>query len=118
MAEARIVNSETLRQDTEYEPPLSIGWGVSGEVGSKAAMGRTIVPPQGRNQRHYHKNTDAIMFIRKGKLRFYIGPDDDIKEYIIGENHFVFAPKGTIHGIENLSETDTAEINLLLPRGS
>jgi len=55
------------------------------------------------------------MFIRKGKLRFYIGPDDDIKEYIIPEDHFVFCPKGTIHGIENMDDKDNAEIIFCYP---
>lgn len=111
MDKVRIIDTEALEQDAKYEPPLSIGWGVDESIGSKTiTYGRTIVPPAGRNQRHYHKNADAAMFIRKGKLRFYFGPDGDIKEYIIGENHFVFVPKGIIHGIENLSETDTAEI--------
>lgn len=111
MSEVKIIDTETLEQDTKYEPPLSIGWGVDESIGSKTiTSGRTIVPPGGRNQRHYHTNADVAMFIRKGKLRFYFGPDEDIKEYVIGENYFVFCPKGTIHGMENLSKTDTAEI--------
>lgn len=109
--EAKIINSEKLDQDTKYEVPLSIGWGVNESIGSKTiAMGRTIIPPGGRNQRHYHQNADAAIFTRKGELKFYIGPDGDIKEYIVGENHFLFVPKGIIHGLENLSKTEEAEV--------
>lgn len=53
--EVKIINSETLKQDTKYEIPLSIGWGIDESIGSETiTMGRTIVPPGGRKQRHYH----------------------------------------------------------------
>ncbi len=109
--EAKIINSEKLDQDTEYEPPLSIGYGVDENIGSETiTMGRTIIPPGARNQRHYHQNIDAGIFTRKGELKFFIGPDGDIKEYIVGPNHFLFVPKGIIHGLENLSKTEEAEV--------
>jgi quercetin dioxygenase-like cupin family protein len=108
--EARIINTEVVAKDVKYEPPLIIAWGVDeATVGSKTlTMGRTIIPPGGRNQRHYHANCDASFFVRKGTIKVFIG--EEKKEYIVPENNFIFSPKGGIHGLQNMSNTDTAEL--------
>jgi quercetin dioxygenase-like cupin family protein len=108
--EARIINTEQVPKDVKYEPPLVIAWGVDeNTTGTKTiTMGRTVIPPGGRNQRHYHANADAAFFVRKGAIRIFIG--EEKKEYIVPENHIVFSPKGGIHGLENMSKTETAEL--------
>jgi quercetin dioxygenase-like cupin family protein len=109
MSTFAIVDSEKIGKDVTYEPPLVIAFGVDKHsVGSKTiTMGRTIVPPGGRNPAHTH-TCEAAFFVRKGRLRLYIG--EDRKEYVVEENQFVFVPPGVIHGLENLSTTDTAEL--------
>ena len=106
----KIINTEEVVKDTQYEPPLIIAWGVDeSTTGTKTiTMGRTIIPPGGRNQRHYHANSDAAFFVRKGAIKVFIG--EEKKEYIVPENHFVFTPAGGIHGLLNLSNSDTAEV--------
>jgi len=109
-AEARIINTDSVNKDRNYEPPLVIAWGVDeATTGTKTiTMGRTVIPPGGRNQRHYHANCDAAFFVRKGAIRIFLG--EEKKEYIVPENHIVFSPAGGIHGLENMSKTDTAEL--------
>lgn len=109
MAQFTIVDSEKIGKDVTYEPPLVIAFGVdTHSVGARTiTMGRTIVPPGGRNPAHHH-TCEAAFFVRKGRIRAYIGPER--KEYVIAENQFVFIPPGVIHGLENLSATDTAEL--------
>ncbi len=109
MAVFAIVDSEKIGKDVTYEPPLVIAFGVDKHsVGAgTVTMGRTIVPPGGRNPAHHH-SCEAAFFVRKGRIKAYIGKDR--KEYVISENQFVFVPPGVIHGIENLSATDTAEL--------
>ncbi|TMI82585.1 MAG: cupin domain-containing protein [Bacillati bacterium ANGP1] len=104
-----IVDSEKMNKDVTYEPPLVIAFGVDKHsVGSASiTMGRTKIPPKGRNQAHHH-SCEASFFIRKGTLKLYMGPER--KEYIVTENQFVFIPPGVIHGLQNLSETETAEL--------
>jgi len=104
-----IVDSEKMNKDVTYEPPLVIAFGVDKHsVGSTSiTMGRTKIPPKGRNQAHHH-SCEASFFIRKGTLKLYMGPER--KEYIVTENQFVFIPPGVIHGLQNLSETETAEL--------
>jgi len=108
--EPRIINTDKVEKDTTYEPPLMIAWGVDeSTTGTKTiTMGRTIIPPGGRNQRHYHANCDAAFFVRKGTIKVFIG--DEKKEYIVPENHIVFSPAGGIHGLLNMSNTDAAEL--------
>ncbi len=106
----RIINSEELDQNPDYEPPLKLGIADVHTTGSETiTMGRTIIPPRARNQRHYHANKDACFFVRKGKLKIFLGPDGDIEEHIAPENHFIYAPAGSIHGLENLTD-ETAEV--------
>ncbi|TMI84755.1 MAG: hypothetical protein E6H04_00690 [Bacillati bacterium ANGP1] len=67
MPKFAIVDSERINQDVTYEPPLVIAFGVDKHsVGSTTVtMGRTRIPPGGRNQAHYH-SCEASFFIRKG----------------------------------------------------
>jgi quercetin dioxygenase-like cupin family protein len=109
MAGYAIVDSEKINSDVMYEPPLVIAFGVDKHtVGSKTiTMGRTRIPPGGRNQAHYH-SCEASFFIRKGRLRLFMGHDR--REYVVTENQFVYIPPGVIHGLQNLSDTEAAEL--------
>ena len=109
MSKFAIVDSERINQDVTYEPPLVIAFGVDKHsVGSTTVtMGRTRIPPGGRNQAHYH-SCEASFFIRKGTLRLFMG--EERKEYTVTENQFVYIPPGMIHGLQNLSATETAEL--------
>jgi len=100
-----IINSNEIKRDVKYEPPLKIAYGIDKYTTGTETMtyGRTFIPPRARNQRHYH-TCDAGMFIRKGKLKMFLGPDDDIKEYVVTENYFFYCPAGVIHGLENLTD--------------
>lgn len=109
MTQFAIVDSERIGKDVTYEPPLVIAFGVDRHsVNARTiTMGRTIIPPGGRNPAHTH-TCEASFFIRKGRLRLFIG--EERKEFTVGENQFVFVPPGVIHGLQNLSDTDTAEL--------
>ena len=73
-------------------------------------MGYNMIPPGARNQRHYHVNTAAGQHVVKGRLRMFIGPDHDMKEIDVEEGDFVYVPRGEIHGLMNLSDTEPAEL--------
>jgi len=109
MSSFTIVDSDRMRKDVTYEPPLVIAFGVDKHsVGAVTiTMGRTVVPPRGRNPAHYHR-CEASFFVRKGRLKLYIG--EPRKEYIVNENQFIFVPPGVIHGLQNLSDTEPAEL--------
>lgn len=109
MSQFAIIDSERIDKDVTYEPPLVIAFGVDRlSVGAETiTMGRTIVPPGGRNPAHYH-SCEAAFFIRKGRLKLFIG--EERTEYIVEENQFVFIPPGVIHGLLNLSNTEPAEV--------
>ena len=106
---AVIVDSNSVNKDLKYEPPLIIAWGVDENTcGSKTiTMGRTIIPPAGRNQRHYHV-CDATFYLMKGQLRVWVG--EEKKEHLLKEGQFCFVPAGEIHGLLNLSDKDNAEL--------
>ncbi|MFQ5860399.1 MAG: cupin domain-containing protein [Dehalococcoidia bacterium] len=105
-----IVDSTAVGKDLNYEPPLVIAWGVdSHTVGSDTiTMGRTIVPPGARNQAHRHKNCEAVFYVAKGSIRVRLG--EEREEHVVPQGCFIYSPKGFIHGIENMSKTEEAEL--------
>lgn len=109
MPQFAIVDSEKIGKDVTYEPPLVIAFGVDKHgVGARTVtMGRTRIPPAGRNQAHYH-SCEASFFVRKGTLKLFIG--EKREEHTVTENQFVYVAPGMIHGLQNMSETETAEL--------
>ena len=98
--------------DTEIEPPFKIGKGIRLEsvADPGLTMSLVVIPPGGRNRRQYHVNCDAGMYIVKGPLKMFVGPDHEMEEFIVETGDLLFAPKGTIHGLANPSETEPAEM--------
>ena len=96
--------------DTEYEKGLAINFGINQQVcGSKRiAMGRTIIPPHTANERHVHLDAEAAMFIIRGTMTLFLGPEANITKCPSGT--FVYAPEGVIHGVANASRTDEVEL--------
>ena len=109
---ATLVKRADFDQDLKYEPPLVIGFGINNTTvdNPKLTMGHTFVPPGGRNQAHYHAKAAAGLFLKKGKLKLFLGPKDSVQELIFNEGEFLYLEAGDIHGLINLSDTEDAEI--------
>ncbi len=73
-------------------------------------MHRVTIPPGARNQRHYHLQSDAGMFLLKGHLKIFFGADHEMEETLAREGDFIFVPAGVIHGFMNTSDTEAAEL--------
>lgn len=113
MTKAKVIRAKNAEVDKKFEPPIVPEMGIlSTTVGYpiKMTMGHAIIPPGGRNQRHYHGNTDAGQYVLKGRMKMFLGPDGDIQEVIVEQGDFLFVPKGEIHGLQNLSQTEPAEL--------
>ena len=96
--------------DLEYEKGLAIKFGINDSVcGSKRiSMGRTIIPPHTANERHVHLNAEAAMYVIRGTMVLFLGPEARIVKCPPGT--FVFAPEGIIHGVANASRTEEVEL--------
>ena len=113
MRKAQVVRpqAEGLVADQRYGPnSLKATYGIENKTVDhpRLTMQRSVMPPGDRNQRHYHINADAGMFIIKGRIKVLLGPDHEIQEDIAEPGDFVFVPAGTIHGLINLSDTEEA----------
>ncbi len=108
----KVIRSPEASQDREYQPPLTVGWAIDQTTvpGINKTMAKSIVPPGGRNQRHFHIGTDALWYILKGRLNIFFGPDPELKETIVEAGDFVYIPHGEIHGFMNLSAEEPAEL--------
>jgi uncharacterized RmlC-like cupin family protein len=109
---AKFLHIDEIPTDTVYEKGLAIDFGINDQTcgARRLTMGHTIIPAGSRNMRHYHANSEAGMYIIRGRLRILIGPEPDIQEYEVGPGTFCYVPQGEIHGIVNLSDTEDAEL--------
>ena len=114
---ATLIKYKEMRKLPDYEPPLDARIGIDNKLvkNSPLMMGHPIIPPGGRNQRHYHVNTAAGQHVVKGRLRMFIGPDHDLKEIDVEEGDFVYVPRGEIHGGMNRSDTEPVELVFTYP---
>ncbi len=109
---AKIIRTRNLPVDETFEPGLKIERGIHSDTvpDPKMAMGHTVIPPGSRNQRHYHVRCDVGMYILKGRLRMFFGPEFKQEVVVTEPGDFVFIPQGEIHALENLSEKEPAEL--------
>ncbi|WPD18521.1 cupin domain-containing protein [Thermaerobacter composti] len=108
---AKFIRNTDVPQDTKYERGLKIEFGINDATAGSTdiTMGHTIIPAGSRNQRHYHA-CNACMYIIRGQLKVLIGDGDTYYEKEVGPGTFVYVPKGEIHGLINLSDTEDAEL--------
>ena len=104
---ATIIKQADLQRDKEYEPPLTVGFGIDARTVKNPGMvmGYTTGTAGGRNQRHYHSNTAAGIYVLKGRIQMFLGPDHEKQEHILEEGDFIYMPRGEIHGGPNLTDT-------------
>ena len=107
---AVVLHYEGLESDLDYEKGLQIRFGVNDEScgSTELTMGYTVVPPGVRNPAHHHPYAEAGMFIISGRIKVYIG--EEREETVVNSGTFLFVPKGEIHGIENMSQTEPATL--------
>ena len=112
MRKAKLVRWKDLTYQVGQEPPLMNKRGICSDTVDKPhlKMYHVLIPAGAKNQRHYHINCDAGMHVLKGRLKMTFGPDREMEEVIAEEGDFFFVPAGIIHGLENLSTTEAAEI--------
>jgi uncharacterized RmlC-like cupin family protein len=112
MKKGKIISAKDAQVNRGFEPPIVSHRGINSQTveSPMLAVSHVFIPPGGRNQRHYHINNDAAGYILKGRLKMFYGPDHEMKEYIGEAGDFFYYPRGVIHGLMNLSDTETAEI--------
>ncbi len=106
---AQVVKADELPKDLTYEPPLKIEFGVNSvTVGSRRiTMGRTVIPAGTRNQPHIHLNCEVSMYVISGRMRAWTGADPaKLTPHEVRAGHFCYVPRGEIHGVENMSDTE------------
>ena len=115
---AAVIRPGDFESNTGYEPPLAIGFGIDSRTVAHppAAMGKTVVPPGGKNQAHFHRRSDACIHIISGRLRFLFGDVDGERTVEVAQaGDFVHIPRGETHGVENASETEEVHLVFCYP---
>ena len=68
----------------------------------RLVVGRTVLPPGARHEKHAHPNCDEFLVVLKGSGRIYT--DDGTEP--AGEGDVVFTPAGHWHGFDNTGEEE------------
>ncbi len=75
----------------------------AGEAGSdRLVVGRTVIPPGGRHDRHRHPNADEFLVVLAGRGRIYTDEGTEPSE----AGDVVFTPRGHWHGFDNTGNED------------
>jgi quercetin dioxygenase-like cupin family protein len=67
---------------------------------SGLTLGRTVLPPGARHERHSHPNADEFFFVVRGRGAIYT----DEGEEEAAEGDVIWTPAGHWHGFKNTSE--------------
>jgi quercetin dioxygenase-like cupin family protein len=68
----------------------------------RLVVGRTVLPPGARHERHRHPNADEFLVVLRGRGEIYT---DEGREPS-GEGDVIFTPRGHWHGFDNTSGED------------
>ena len=72
-------------------------------AGSDAlVVGRTVLPPGARHERHRHPNADEFLVVLSGRGEIYT--NEGREESQAGD--VIFTPRGNWHGFDNTGEED------------
>jgi quercetin dioxygenase-like cupin family protein len=75
----------------------------AGAAGSdRLVVGRTVIPPGGRHDRHRHPNVDEFLVVMSGSGRIYTDEGTEPA----AEGDVVFTPRGHWHGFDNTGDED------------
>ena len=110
---AVVIRGKDLKGMTKEGKPGNIHYGIYDEKVENPGivLGHTILPPgAGMSRLHYHANCNVGQYIIKGRIRSFIGPDHDRKEFDLGPGDFIFIPQGEIHGSQNLLDSEPSEL--------
>jgi len=69
---------------------------------SELVLGRTVIPPGGRHDRHLHPDADEFLVVLKGRGHVYT----DAGTEPAAEGDVLFTPRGHWHGFDNTSDED------------
>lgn len=66
-------------------------------------VGRTVLPPGARHDRHLHTDADEFLVVMSGSGEIYTGDDD---REPAGAGDVVYTPRGSWHGFDNTGDED------------
>ena len=76
--------------------------GERGAGTDQLVVGRTVLPPGARHERHRHPNCDEFLVVMSGRGEIYTNEGEEPA----GEGDVIFTPAGNWHGFNNTSDED------------
>lgn len=106
-----VVKLKDVQKETAYKPPhFIVAYGITQETcnAKDITLIRTLVPPGGRNRRHYHQRGVVGIFIIRGRGCWYAGEKPE--ELRVEAGDFLYIPEREIHGLYNDSTSEPLEL--------
>ena len=76
-------------------------------------MSHAVKPPGTdtaiRSRAHYHLNSSRALYILKGHMRVFFGPQHDQQVFDVEPGDYIYCPKGEIHSELNLNPAEPTE---------
>jgi mannose-6-phosphate isomerase-like protein (cupin superfamily) len=95
----RAENAQDILTNIEVQPDLKIA---TARVFQSDTMSFYLASVACEVPCHYHKLSDEMYYIYRGRGRMRVG--DDYRD--VGEGDIVIIPKGTVHGLKNTTSGD------------
>ena len=100
---------KNMQRYCEPRPTVAVRFGIDKDTvkNPELAMAHVILGPGGGSGREYHINASQCIYVIKGRVRWFIGPNSEEIDMEAGD--FLYIPRGEIHGNINLSDTEAVE---------
>lgn len=69
---------------------------------AELVVGRTVLPPGGRHERHLHPNADEFLVVLSGRGEIYTNGGRECAS----AGDVIYTPRGNWHGFDNTSDED------------
>ena len=94
---------QNLREDEGWID-MQVQFLIDGRAANSTGLvvGRTVLPPGARHERHLHPNCDEFLVVMSGRGEIYTNTGREPSE----AGDVIYTPRGNWHGFDNTSDED------------
>ena len=112
---AGVIKGRDIRTSNTYEKSVGHEHGIEAStiemIDPPFTMAHAVKPPGPavRGRAHYHANCTRALYILKGRMRVFFGPEHDQQVFDVEPGDYIYCPKGTIHSALSLTPDEPSE---------
>ena len=112
---AGVIKGQGIRTSTTYAEIVAHEHGIEEStvesIDPPFTMTHAVRPPSPsiRSRAHYHVDCARALYILKGHLKVYFGPEHDQQVFDVEPGDYIYTPKGAIHSAMNVNPNEPTE---------